>query len=106
MAKCLAFSLVTLRSYKFGIGSIFPFSSIYWSELMRASLNWKLSSLSIRAKAMDIVFPIEAGKQLPRSLEKYELNNLTRNSFRAKCLAFIGAHEFHSPEVSLVYSCA
>ena len=74
--------------------------------MMRASLNWKLSSLSIRAKAMDIVVPIEAGKQLPRSLEKYELNNLTRNSFRAKCLAFIGAHEFHSPEVSLVYSCA
>jgi len=52
---------------------------------------------------MEKVFPHEAHPQLPRSLEKYEANKI---SFQTKFLAFIGAHEFYSPEVSLVYFCA
>jgi len=49
-----------------------------------------LSSLSLRTKVMEKVFPNETGQPLPRSLQKYEANN----SFKTKILAFIGAHEF------------
>nr|XP_023889965.1 aquaporin TIP3-1-like [Quercus suber] len=44
-----------------------------------------------------------AGSQLPRSLEKYEADNY---SYKTKFLAFIGAHEFYSPEGSLMWKAA
>ena len=67
---------------------------------MRDSLNWNSSCPFRLELIMDRVVPREVGEQLPISLEKYEANS---NSFQKKFLAFIGAHEFYSPEVNFVY---
>jgi len=54
---------------------------------------------------MDMVVTGEADQEFPRSFEKCEAQNFRNNSLRTKFLAFLGAHEYFSPEVSFFCYC-